>query len=139
MKVHEAKEIFTNKYNEGLTNAGVFFAFSNSQFEENKTHKESTDNEYLSIGCGGYIHKSNIEKYKHLQNVLYKEFEEEYKNNTNIDDVIEYELANHECYWTYDTESAIDVVSSLYSEISKEDIVNKVEEVFKATVKNYES
>ncbi len=137
MKVHEAKDILEKQISEGFTKVGVFFAFSDKQFEEGKTHKEAPDNEYISIGHGGFIHKSNKESYINFTDVLVKQYEEEYKSKVKFDDVIEYELANYEYYYTFDIETAVDVIADLYSEIPKEEIIKHVRRVFHATLDHH--
>ncbi len=137
MKVYEAKKVFDDKYSKALKDAGVFFAFSDEQFEQNKTHKNAGKEEYLPILYGGCIHKSNIEKFKYLENVLYYEFEKEYKDNTTFDDVIEYELANYECYYTGDIERVVDVICSLYDDMTKLGAFKNVERVYLQTKDNH--
>lgn len=104
---NEAKKEYDEKYNEELKKAGVFWAFSNEQFEENKTHKNASDNEYLYIGIGGYVHKSNKEKLDKFNSEIAPRLKKEFADSIDINDLIDYELVNHECYLTYDYSEVI--------------------------------
>lgn len=124
---NKAKKEYDEKYNKEFNKTGVFWAFSNEQFEENKTHKNAPDNEYLSIGLGGYIHKSNKEKLDNFYKVIAPKLKKEFTNNININDLIDYELANHECYYTYDYSNVIGLVQYYFDMDSNEvfEIVKK--------------
>ena len=112
---NEAKKEYDEKYNEEFKKTGVFWAFTNTQFDENKTHKDAPDSEYLSVGLGGYIHKSNKEKLENFENVIAPKLKKDFINNINIDDFIDYELINHECYYTYDYSQAVYLTSDYYN------------------------
>lgn len=124
MKINfkEAKKEYEKKYNEEFNKIGVFWAFSNQQFEENKTHKEAPDSEYISVGCGGYIHKSNKEKLNNFFKVILPQLRKEFVNNINIDELIDYELSNHECYYTGEWYEIIDLIKDYEPNIKAEDI-----------------
>lgn len=122
MNFKEAKKEYEKKYHEKFNKTGVFWAFSNQQFEENKTHKEAPDSEYISVGCGGYIHKSNREKLDNFFKVILPELRKEFVNNINIDDLIDYELSNHECYYTGEWYEIIDLIKDYEPNIKAEDI-----------------
>lgn len=130
------KKLYEEKYNKELKKTGIFYAFSNAQWEEYKTHKEAPDNEYLSVGLGGYIHKSNKEKLDFFFNVKSKQLKKDFINKIKIDDLIEYELENHECYYTGDWFEIVPIIESyLDSDISqRNDIVEMIETIYN---KNY--
>lgn len=124
---NEVKKEYDQKYHDEFNKTGVFWAFTNAQFDENKTHKDAPDSEYLSIGCGGYIHKSNKEKLDNFNNVIAPQLKKEFTNSIDINDLIDYELANHECYYTYDYSQVAYIISDYYN-LSNEkafDIVKK--------------
>lgn len=125
IQFYEEKMKYEEKYNEEFNKTGVFWAFSNQQFEENKTHKEAPDNEYISVGAGGYIHKSNKEKLDNFFKVILPKLKKEFVNKINIDNLIEYELINHECYYTGEWHEIIDIIKSYVPDI-KEDRIKKV-------------
>lgn len=47
-----------------------------------------------------------------------------------MEDLIEYELINHECYYTGDFSEILDIVHSYYKNLSMEEVYNKVRNVF---------
>lgn len=103
---NEAKKEYDEKFNKLFNETGVFWAFTNAQFDENKTHKDAPDSEYLSVGLGGYIHKSNKDKLDNFNNVIAPKLKKEFTDSIDINDLIDYELANHECYYTYEYSDA---------------------------------
>lgn len=128
------KKEFDEKYNEEFKKTGVFWAFNNEQFEENKTHKNAPDSEYLSIGAGGYIHKSNKEKLENFDNVIAPKLKKEFAKSVEINDFIDYELANYESYVDYDYSQTVYLVSDYYNlsiekalEIVKKRFYNNIE------------
>lgn len=131
------KEEYSNKYNEEFNKTGVFWAFSNSQFEENKTHKNAPDEEYKSVGCGGYIHISNLEKLKEFNTTISKQLKKEFVNKINIDDLIEYELINHECYYTGEWSEILPIIEDyLESDISqRNNVLEQIEIIYR---RNYQ-
>lgn len=131
------KEEYDKKYNEELNKTGIFWAFNNEQFEENKTHKNVPDNEYLSIGAGGYIHKSNKFKLDYFLNVTLPKMKREFTSKIDMKDLIEYELDNHECYYTSNISEAVDAVYDFY-ELPKNEIEDKVAEVYKEKLNRFD-
>lgn len=128
----DAKKEYDKKYNKGLKKAGIFFAFGDQQFEENKTHKKAPDSEYISIGSGGYFHKSNKSKVYNFFNVELPEIREEFLNKIKMEDLIEYELVNHECYYTESIMPVAGIVSSYYN-MPIGEVYKKVQELYDAT------
>lgn len=124
------KEEYEQAYNKGLEETGVFFAFSKEQFNENKQPKDAKDNEFISVGLGGYIHESNKKKLDDFINIKAKELQETFKSKVKLDDMIEYELINHECYYTGDYLEILDLIRSYYTELSEEEAINKIKEVY---------
>lgn len=112
---NEVKKEYDQKYHDEFNKAGVFWAFTNAQFDENKTHKDAPDSEYLSIGCGGYIHKSNKEKLDNFNNVIAPQLKKEFIKNIELNDFIDYELANYESYLDYDYSQVAYIISDYYN------------------------
>lgn len=50
-----------------------------------------------------------------------------------IEDMIEYELINHECYYTGDYYSIVDIIKSYYPDFSSEKLGKSVERVYYST------
>ena len=124
---------YSDNLNKGLEKTGVFWAFNKEQFNENKTHKNAPDDEYLSIGDGGYIHKSNKKNFDNFFKKIVPKLKEDLKSKINIDDLIEYVLENHECYYINDYTEVVIIVHDFYKELPIPDIVNKVKNVFNST------
>lgn len=126
----EIKKEYDKTYQEEFKKTGVFWAFSNAQFEENKTHKDAPDNEYLSVGAGGYIHKSNKEKLDYFLKVKSKELAKDFTSKIDIEDLIKYELANHECYYTGNYLDILDLINGYYEDIPREQLADKIKDVY---------
>jgi hypothetical protein len=99
---------------------GLFWAFSNEQFNENKTPLKEGE-KYVSIGAGGYLPKGNFERLK----AGMKENEKAYKkavkeNNLRIKEIV-YEFSNHECFYTGDW----GVVADMFPNVSR-DVIHKL-------------
>lgn len=132
------KKEYEEQYNKGLNNTGVFWAFSDEQFNENKTHKEAEDKDYISVGMGGYLHKSNKEKFKHFIEVEAKELKKEFTSKININDFIDYELANHECYYTGEYNEVEEIIKAYYEDLTDEEIHEKVKNIYYQNIDKYE-
>lgn len=134
---YKIKEEFDNKSQNELHKTGIFYAFSNSQWEEYRTYKEnSTDKDYLTVYGGAYIHKNDKSKLdNYFKNILPK-LKKELVNNVGIDSIIEYELINHECFYTEEWNVIIPVIENyLGSDISeRNDIAEQIEIIYN---KNY--
>ncbi len=123
------KDEYDKNYNDELKNAGVFWAFSNNQFDENKTYKDAPDNEYISVGAGGYIHKSDKHKFENFVKVIAPKLKADFVSKIEMNDLIKYELINHECYYTGDLSEVVEIVHSYY-DIPIDDIYDKVKNVY---------
>lgn len=126
-KLHDE---YTTKYNDELKKTGIFFAFSNEQFEKNRTHKDISNSKYLSVGRGGYIHQNDKKKLDIFFNHTAKQLKKDFVSKIEMKDLIEYELANHECYYTGECEDAIKIVQEYYEDKSKEEIGDEVYKVY---------
>lgn len=112
----EIKKERENRQSENFKKNGVFFAFSDKQFEENKTALKEGD-KYVSLGAGGYIPKSNVENFLHETEMITKWFNSEV-NKTKQTRIkhIEYELYNHEAFYTHDITSTLYALGNDYTE-----------------------
>lgn len=134
---NEIKKRYDRESQEALKKTGIFYAFSNEQFEKYRTYKEeSSDCDYVYVGAGAYIHKKDKNNLDEYFNVILPELKKRFINSINIDDLIEYELINHECYYTGDFYEIVPVIESyLNSDISQRcDITEQIETVYR---KNY--
>jgi hypothetical protein len=110
------------KRNSILTNNGVFFAFNTEQFNEGKAKLNLQEGDKIvSIGLGGYMPKTKVDKFLKEMEDLNTEFRKYIIDNNLKDTEILYHLSNHECFYTGDIEYAINATNGIYSyeEVSK--------------------
>jgi len=98
-----------------INNCGVFFAFNEEQLKKGlKTLKK--DDKVMSIFAGGFLPKSNKDKF-------FKTLEEATKQNKKDlkqlreekEQAILYELKNYECFYTGELDSVIDLFKGIYT------------------------
>lgn len=98
---------YQQKQTELFNELGVFFAFSNAQFDEQK--KEGV--EYCTVlKCGDCVPKQNADQFLERLSALHKESRERNLAEMGIDAIIEYELSNHECWYTGDIKPAVEAL-----------------------------
>jgi uncharacterized membrane protein len=115
MTIHEIKQEKQDRVSLLIKECGVFFAFSEKQFYENKTPL-SEGEKYVSMGAGGYIPKSNVEAYKTGINDIDKWYKAITKQTKQMRrENIAYELANHEAYYTCDISDTLEALGSEYT------------------------
>lgn len=124
----ELKEEKQKRFDKLMDESGMFFAFNDEQFIENKTPLKEGE-KYVSIGAGGYMPKGNVDTWIKSTNELNKWYSKEVKNFKK--DAIKYELANHECYYTGDIQPAIDALGKGFTE-------KQIYEVYKESIKEWE-
>ena len=76
-KFREIYEEYTDKTHQELSKTDIFYAFTDKQFTENKKPKDAPDGEFISIGAGAFIHKSNADKLNNYFNVISKQLKRE--------------------------------------------------------------
>ena len=118
MTIQELKQQQSEKMTEILKGNNIFFAFSDKQFEENKTPLKKGE-KYARLLGGGFIPSSNIEGYKKQSEVLQTWFLNSVKENNLIESHILYELNNHEAFYTYDIEQAFNSLPYSKDEVQK--------------------
>lgn len=100
----------SEKLNALMSECGIFFAFSNDQFHENKTPLKEGE-KYVSIGAGGYMPKSKVKDYLEGSKLISQWEKTEIKKlKDGKEKHILYELRNHECFYTHDIEDAANVL-----------------------------
>jgi hypothetical protein len=112
--IRELKNEKQEKVNQHLTKCGVFFAFSNEQFEQGKTPLPEGD-KYVSIGAGGYMPKTKVEEFKRGMKDIGTWYENAVKSNKARRANIIYELGNYECWYTYDLQPALNALGEGYT------------------------
>lgn len=128
------REDYDKEYNDALNKTGLFWAFDRKQFDENKTHKDAPDNEYITIGDGGYLHKSNKTKFDNFFKNIAPKLKADFICKINIDDLIKYELNNYEAYYIGDYTQVIIAVKSYYQDLSIEEITKKVKNIYEMEI-----
>jgi hypothetical protein len=103
MKYTKIREEEQRKVSELNHSVGLFWAFSNKQFEESKTPLKEGE-KYVSIGMGGYLPKGNVDKWLEGMKAIEKWVKEAKKD---AKEVILYELNNYECFYTGDITDAM--------------------------------
>ena len=116
MKIQELKKLQEEKLSVLLDKYGVFFAFSNEQFTENKTPLKEGE-KYVSIGAGGYIPKSNAVLFSKAYDDLDKWYKATLKaDKKEAENAILYELNNHECFYTWYCSEVVNIFKDVYTE-----------------------
>jgi len=113
--IPQIKKEQEDKVSQLIKECRVFFAFSNDQFNANKTELAEGD-KYISMGAGGYLPKSYAQAWLDGMENLDKWYKAEIKANKARKAHILYELDNHEAYYTGDIQSTLDCLGEDYSE-----------------------
>jgi len=103
---------------------GVFFAFSDKQFEENKTPLKEGE-KYVSIGAGGYMPKGSFDAFRDGMKAINQLGKDKVKKGNLAETEILYELRNHECFYTSDYSDVVDMFKGTYTEKEISDVYNK--------------
>jgi hypothetical protein len=113
MKYTEVKLEKGEKIGDLCHRTGLFWAFSNKQFEEGKKENPIAENEkYMSIGMGGYLPSKNIDDWINGMKEI-EEWEKEEIKKVESEEAILYELNNYECFYTGEIEPALDALLPL--------------------------
>ena len=102
-------------FDQAMEKYGVFFAFSNEQFQKNKTPLKEGD-KYLDLGSGTFIPKSNYEAFDKEIDEIDATINKKIKANKLEEKEILYELENHEAFYTYDISDVVDLFEDKYTE-----------------------
>ncbi|MBD3587514.1 MULTISPECIES: DUF7659 family protein [Salinimonas] len=92
------------KQTELFNELGVFFAFTNEQFEERK----APGVEYCTVlGAGDCVPKLKAKEFSDRLKVIHEEGRAKEIAEKGIDQIIEEQLVNHECFYTGDIGNAV--------------------------------
>lgn len=130
MTFRDAYKEYEGKSNKALNDTNIFYAFSMEQFNNNKTYKDASDSEYLNVMSGAYIHKKDKDKLDKYFNEILPQLKKDLISKIKIQDLIEYELSNYECYYTGDYTDIFDVVKSYYQDKSDAELLELIKQVF---------
>jgi len=130
MKVQQLDKLQQDKLSELFKKCGLFFAFSNQQFEEQKKELEPGD-EYINAGSGAILPKSKVKEYIDGMKEINRWYKAAIKDGGAglRREKILYELNNHEAFYVYDIEDTMMALGEGYSH----------EEVWKVFHENYEA
>ena len=108
-KYQKLRDLKEAKFSQLSKDCGLFWAFSNKQFDENKTPLKAGD-KYVHIGGGGYLSKSNADKLMKGIDELNAWYKREMEKENLVEEEILYEINNHECYYTGDLTDVFDIL-----------------------------
>lgn len=101
------KELLNKQMSNCFRKYGVFFAFSNSQFDEHK--KEGV--KYVSLGAGMICPKEAVKEYTKELDCIIKSHKKKDIAQNGFKKIIERELYNYECFYTGDISDCIEALS----------------------------
>jgi len=128
MTYQEIKDKKQTDYNELFNSLGVFWAFSNKQFDEGFEKVKTTMAEgekLVSIGGGGYIPKHNVEALITGTKAIDETFKQQIKDAKARETHILYELNNHEAYYTGTIDATLDALGDDYTAEEVQAVYNK--------------
>jgi hypothetical protein len=102
------------KVSELIKACGMFFAFSNEQFEQNKTPLQDGE-KYVSMGMGAYMPKGQVNAWIEGSKDIDKWYKAALKDNKLRRQNIAYELANHEAFYTCSIDDTLEALGPDYS------------------------
>jgi len=102
-------EVYQAKQTKLFDKVGLFFAFNQRQLDEGLKEIKANKKDIISIGAGGLLPKKNLDTFLKGSNQLRKWLVNEVKK-LDLDDVINYELNNYECFYTGDCGPAYEVL-----------------------------
>lgn len=111
------------KHQKEFSKFPIKFAFSNEQFENVMREwgytKEDTDKVVSVIG-GGIVRKQDLQAFHDMFNMFDNEEKEARKSDKYLEDMFDYELANHEYGYTYDLEDTLTALGLTYEDIEND-------------------
>lgn len=91
---------------ETMKKHGAFYAFSTSQFNENKVEGVT----YIQTGSGMLVPKENIKVLIEEMNKIYEDGIKQDMAENGLVAIIKRELSNYECYYSGEIEDAVDAL-----------------------------
>lgn len=127
MTLAQIKKEKAKRVNEVIKSCGMFFAFSGKQFEENKTPLAEGD-KYVSLANGAYLPASKLPAYRQAVKEINAWFSQAISAPAMREAHIEYELHNHEAFYTGEIDDTLEALGSEYSTEEVIAVYNKVHE-----------
>lgn len=115
---HQLREEFEVKQSALFKEYGVFFAFSQKQFDEQR--KEGV--RYVSAEFGMILPKDKVDAFMDAHQKLIEENQARHKAEVDMDEYILYELYNHESFYTGRTSDALRAVWANFPDCTQEDV-----------------
>lgn len=104
---------------------GVFFAYSGTQFRDGRIKVGADDGEEMvSLGAGMWCRPRNVEAFLVEFDEIIEQSKRDMLEKVGVDALIVYELSNHECYYTYNIDSACDALECY--DITDRELVKKI-------------
>lgn len=97
---------------------GIFFAFSNEQYDKNK--KKGID--YVTDGQGLVIPKQNVRIYYDRLHAIIEEMKIELHKNVSMDEYIYYELESYRCFDSGNFREIFQLIETFYPQCTLKDI-----------------
>lgn len=88
-----------------------FFAFGEDQLQEGLKKLNTTKEDIIGTGYGGFIRKSDKKAYIDMLHRHNTEHKANFNNKAYVYDMFRYELGNHEFVITYDYENTLNALS----------------------------
>jgi hypothetical protein len=121
----QIKQAYQNKINKLLTNCLVFWAFNQTQFDDNKTKLQDGD-KYISIGGGGYMPKSCRRKFLVGIDYINKWYKNECKNPTKRKNLIIDTLHNYEAFYTGELAEVLEILGDDFEYTEVKNIFDEI-------------
>lgn len=103
------------KFDNLLNECKIFFAFSNEQFEKNKTELKDGE-KYVSIHAGGYMPKSYLDSYLNGTEEINEWYKREVRASKDVaTKEILYELHNYECFYVDDISEVVSLFKGTFT------------------------
>lgn len=129
MTIQEIKDQKQRAIDQLIDECGMFFAFTNEQFEKNKTPIADGD-KYTACGGGAYMPKSKVQAWMKGSKAIERNYKAAIKIHKQRKENILFELRNREAFYTCDIQETLEVLGSDYT-------YDEVMAVFKANKKVY--
>lgn len=114
MTISQLKVLRTEKQTALFERTGMFFAFSNEQFAENKTPLKEGE-KYRDLGAGAYCPASQAEAVKKGFDEINQWWKDMIIEHDLREKYIIHELYNHEAFYTHEIEPTVDALGEDYT------------------------
>ena len=127
--IHEIRKQQQDEHSDMLKSLGIFFAFSDYQFESQKQEGF----EYYSTGYGMQVPKHKLEDYKTKSREISEKYNKMYAQLIGLDKFIADTLDNQEAYYSGDLEETLEIVQATFPECTYDD----VQKIYNKNVSKY--